>query len=114
MPPTAPNSHPHPAPEPGRPDQTLGDLIAQRVAAYTLKISGPDPEIQSIRADYHKFLAILANLLPDPDGTAILNAIDASSCHLETKLQQLTYRRGLLDGVELAALLAERKRERDS
>ncbi len=99
-----------PDPELARIDQYLDYLVMERVAEYTEKVTGHDPEVQRIRADYDKFLAILSNLLTIPGGDTVLKAIDETCAHIETRLQELAYKRGLLDGVELAGILDRIKR----
>jgi hypothetical protein len=97
-------------PELDRLDQYLEYLVMERVAEYTEKVTGHDPEVQKIRAQFDEFLAILRNLLPTPAGETVLRAIDETSAHIETRLQELAYKRGLLDGVELTGILQRIKR----
>ncbi len=102
-----------PAPELESLDHYLDYLVMERVAELAEKVIGRDPELQKTRSEFGKFLAVLENLLPSPGGAAVLNAINETAAIMEHRLQEIVYRRGLEDGVELVGILRKRE-DRDT
>ncbi|TCL54959.1 hypothetical protein EDC14_105812 [Hydrogenispora ethanolica] len=92
--------------------QYLNCLVTERVAEFGGKVLPNDPQLQKNRAEMARFLKLLENLLPQPGNAAILAAINETACVMANRCQELVYRRGLEDGVELAGILARNGRER--
>jgi hypothetical protein len=110
MPPVEPPRHRAPELEPL--DHYLDYLVMERVAELTEKVFRRDPEVQRIRHGFGNFLQVVENLIPSPEGAAVLGALHENSARMESRLQELAYRQGLEDGVKLNGIL--RQRDRDS
>jgi hypothetical protein len=89
----------------------LDYLVMERVAEFSDKILPKDPQLQKNRAEMAKFLKLLENLLPDPGGAVVLNAINETALVMTTCCQELIYRQGLEDGAELIRILTKCERE---